>query len=160
MGESPREQAASAQSSIFNQQSNNMQGSAMSRFAEMKPYISQALQSLDTGFSSQIGALRSAVGSNLVSSGVAPGNEMTGSYLSSVAPAIAEAQKAKAGVQMSIPDILMKLFGQEDQSIYQFLMGGAQSIGMMKDSTPLGDVLGGGQTLANVFAGFTGKGKT
>jgi len=176
MGESPQEKAARQQSAALGDLAQTYRpggtNSYLSRMADINPYISSALTSLDKSAtdaraygSAQLGGIRGSTGSALVEGGVAPGSTINSAFLTAISPAIGEISKfigeteqKKAGVQMSAADLIKTLMLGGDQTMMQLLGQQGNRVGSMKDSTLTGDILGVGQSLAQIGAGVFGMG--
>jgi hypothetical protein len=180
MGQSPKEQAAASQYSNMNSiaqrfLSGDLSGSNM--FKQVNPYFEQGRSDIQTGVQGAESKLNSAlstrmagigqqVGESLISSGVPQGQGRGMSFAAAMSPAIAGTQEQIAGMEkfgaQSLADLSRyqgtTLAGLMENSNQMGIGASGQAgsaINNMKDSTTMGDIMGGATSLAQLAAIFT-----
>lgn len=173
MGESAQEEAAREQSAriggiIGGYTSPTGASGYLTRMSQIDPYVSKALGNIDRAVenmraygSANLGSLRGTTGASMVEAGGAPGSPIQSSFLAQIAPAIggiaqetARFEGQKANINMTAGDILKTLMLSGDQTISDLFRTQGGAIGMMKDTTTLGDIGGVLQTGLGIASGL------
>ena len=167
MGTSPKEQASADQ--YKNMQGigqNFLSGNwANQSFSQINPYFNQARTDINAGvggaetmlnqsLSTRLAGIGQNTGESLISSGIAPGQGRTEGMGAAMAPAIAANQQSLAGLEQWKTGTLAQISQNQGGSLMDLLKTGGQfgmgaennatqAIGGMKDSTTMGDIMGG-----------------
>jgi hypothetical protein len=131
--------------------------SAKSQYSQIDPYYEQGKNELDAGkgylnqaLSTRMMGVGQNIGESLMTSGVPKGGPQSNLFAGAMAPAIAQNQTELAGLEKGKASISMQQGGTL-ADLMKSVMGAVSNtgqnelgaIGGMKDSTALGDVMGG-----------------
>jgi len=180
MGQSPKEQAAGDQYTKMNSIADRFLSGDLSgsnQFQQVNPYFMQSrsdvtagtqrgISDLNSALSTRMAGIGQQVGESLISSGVPQGQGRGMSFAAALAPAIAGTQEQIAGLEKfqasSLADIsryqgstLADMLGRSGQYGLSATGQAGGAINNMKDSTTMGDIMGGATTLAQLAAMVT-----